>query len=106
MRLFDVPLHYRFRRPASQKGGLRHAHDLRRHAGRGSNPLMAVTFVDNHDSQPGQSLESWVEPLVQAAGLRADPAARDGYPCLFYGDYFGDQYHDKGRTSQSSRTAC
>ena len=27
----------------------------------GCRPAQAVTFVDNHDTQPGQSLESWVE---------------------------------------------
>ena len=33
-------------------------------------PWLSVTFVDNHDSQPGQALESWVDewfrPLAYA----------------------------------------
>lgn len=55
------------------------------------NPTHAVTFVDNHDSQPGQSLESfvadWFKPLAYSfILLRAE-----GFPCLFYGDYYGIQ---------------
>jgi alpha-amylase len=90
MRLFDVPLHFNLHQ--ASKGGK--GYDLRQ-VFDGTlvkeNPLMAVTFVDNHDSQPGQSLESWVgdwfKPLAYALIL----LRRDGYPCLFYGDYFGNQ---------------
>ena len=89
MHLFDVPLHFRFSE-ASQKGK---AYDLRqifdntlvRH-----NPLLTVTFVENHDSQPGQALQSpvldWFKPLAYALILLRN----DGYPCLFYGDYYGN----------------
>lgn len=50
---------------------------------------MAVTFVDNHDSQPGQSLESWVEPWFKPLAYALILLRRDGYPVLFYGDYYG-----------------
>ena len=33
----------------------------------GARPDLAVTFVDNHDTQPGQSLESWVDGWFKAA---------------------------------------
>ncbi|MGF1925811.1 MAG: alpha-amylase, partial [Bacteroidia bacterium] len=60
------------------------------------NPLLAVTFVDNHDSQPLQSLESFVEfwfrPLAYALIL----LRRDGIPCVFYTDVYGATYEDDG----------
>jgi alpha-amylase len=59
-------------------------------------PSLAVTFVENHDSQPLQSLESvvesWFKPLAYAIIL----LRREGYPCVFYADYFGAHYNDKG----------
>jgi alpha-amylase len=94
--LFDAPLHKNFH-DASLAGN---AYDLRqifdgslvvRH------PTLAVTLVDNHDSQPLQALESqvegWFKPLAYALIL----LRRDGYPCIFYADYYGAQYKDKGR---------
>jgi alpha-amylase len=56
-----------------------------------------VTFVDNHDSQPCQALEStvapWFKPLAYAILL----LRQEGYPCIFYPDYYGAVYDDKGR---------
>ena len=50
----------------------------------------AVTFVDNHDTQYGQSLESfisdWFKPLAYALVL----LRQDGLPCVFYSDYYGN----------------
>jgi len=47
-----------------------------------------VTFVDNHDSQRGSSLESqvksWFKPLAYGLIL----LMKEGYPCIFYGDYY------------------
>lgn len=52
-------------------------------------PKNAVTFVDNHDTQKGQSLESeiqmWFKPLAYSLIMLRE----DGIPCLFYGDYYG-----------------
>src|SRR5262249_24111204 len=55
MGLFDVPLHYRFSQ-ASKKG---RDFDLRTMFDgtlMQTDPLKAVTFVENHDTQPGQAL--------------------------------------------------
>ena len=52
-------------------------------------PLLAVTFVDNHDSQPGQSLESFVQPWFKKIAYGLILLRQDGYPCVFYGDYYG-----------------
>ena len=55
----------------------------------GLDPACAVPFVDNHDTQPGQALASfipaWFKPLAYALILLRDA----GIPCVFYGDYYG-----------------
>ncbi len=96
MAVFDVPLHYNFHN-ASRTGV---HYDLRRILDNTlvrARPTHAVTFVDNHDSQPLQALESpvesWFKPLAYALIL----LRVEGYPCVFYADYYGAQYEDKGR---------
>ena len=93
--LFDAPLHYNFHH-ASLQG--RH-YDMRRifkDTLVDTHPGLAVTLVDNHDSQPLQSLESvvesWFKPLAYALIL----LRRQGYPCVFYADYYGADYTDVG----------
>ena len=96
MSLFDVPLHYRFHH-ASRAGA---AYDLRTIFDETlvkDRPTKAVTFVENHDSQPCQSLESPVEPWFKPHAYAMILLRRDGYPCVFHGDYHGAFYHDKGR---------
>lgn len=60
-----------------------------------ANPLLSVTLVDNHDTQPLQELEApvekWFKPLAYALIL----LRKEGYPCLFYPDLFGAHYIDK-----------
>ena len=55
------------------------------------NDFHSVTFVDNHDSQPGQSLESFVEPWFKPMAYGSILLREKGYPCIFYGDYYGIQ---------------
>lgn len=95
MSLFDVPLHYNFH-SASKIGG---SYDMRRILDgtlMQQQPALAVTFVENHDSQPLQALESvveaWFKPLAYALIL----LRREGYPCVFYPDYYGANYNDQG----------
>lgn len=86
--LFDVPLHYRFA-AASHAG---RDYDLRTifdHSLVASNQFYTVTFVDNHDSQPGQALESWVQDWFKPLAYALILLRKDGYPCLFFGDYYG-----------------
>lgn len=90
---FDAPLHYNFFK-ASEEG---RAYDLSRIL-EGSflekKPALSVSFVENHDTQPLQSLESsvhtWFKPLAYAIIL----LLKDGYPCVFYPDLFGAEYSD------------
>ncbi len=60
-------------------------------------PTFAVTVVDNHDTQPLQSLEApveeWFKPIAYALILLRE----QGYPCVFYPDLYGAHYTDKGR---------
>jgi alpha-amylase len=60
-------------------------------------PALAVTLVENHDSQPLQSLESIVEAWFKPLGYALILLRREGYPCIFYGDYYGANYKDEGR---------
>lgn len=90
MSLFDVPLHYNFFAASHSNGQF----DMRRLLD-GSlvqrDPEKAVTFVENHDTQRGQALESavleWFVPHAYAVILLRP----QGYPCIFYGDYYGIQ---------------
>jgi alpha-amylase len=93
--LVDVPLQNHFHQ-ASRRGG---HYDMRRILDgtlMQQQPTLAVTFVENHDTQPLQSLEnvveSWFKPLAYALIL----LRREGYPCVFYADYYGAHYSDKG----------
>ena len=62
-------------------------------------PTIAVTFVDNHDSEPGQSLESFVEPWFKKIAYGLILLRKDGYPCVFYGDYckIGGEFNIEGQ---------
>ena len=95
MSLFDAPLHMNFYN-ASRSGG---NFDMRRIMDgtlMKDNPVKAVTLVENHDTQPLQALESpvdwWFKPLAYAFILLRE----EGYPSVFYADYYGAQYSDKG----------
>ncbi len=102
--VFGVPLHYHFHR-ASHEGeryDLRRLFDdtLVRTDGRD-----VVTFVDNHDSQPLQALESTVEPWFKPLAYAAILLRREGYPCVFLADYDGAEYEDRGRDGQPCRVS-
>ncbi|MGM1045541.1 MAG: alpha-amylase [Bacillota bacterium] len=86
--LFDVSLHYKLHAASKEGKG----YDLRKifddtlvH----SHPLNAVTFVDNHDSQPHESLESWIQDWFKQSAYALILLRKDGYPVVFYGDYYG-----------------
>ena len=91
--LFDVPLHYNFLSAATSDGQF----DMRgifENTLVKERPACAVTFVDNHDTQPGQALESfipaWFKPIAYALILLRST----GIPCAFYGDYYGIPHDD------------
>lgn len=86
--LFDVPLHFNFHEASRQHED----YDLSTILDGSlvsTNMLNVVTFVDNHDSQPGCSLESWVEDWFKPHAYAIILLMKEGYPCIFYGDYYG-----------------
>lgn len=53
-------------------------------------PLNAVTFVENHDSQPNQSLESYVKQWFKTTlPMQLYCLEKMDILCIFYGDYYG-----------------
>lgn len=91
--LFDVPLHANFYQ-ASIQGGEYDMRCIFENTLTQSRPEMSVTFVDNHDTQPLQSLEStvdyWFKPLANALILLRE----QGFPCVFYPSIYGTKYSE------------
>lgn len=88
MSLFDVPLHYNFYR-ASISNGEYNMSQIFDGTIVGTNPEKAVTFVDNHDTEPGQALESWILDWFKPLAYSLILLRKGGFPCVFYGDYYG-----------------
>jgi alpha-amylase len=93
IQLFDVPLHFNFY-DASEKG---ENYDLRTIFDNTLiqvRPDLAISFVDNHDTQPLQSLQStvdfWFKPLAYALILLRE----QGIPCVFYPAIYEAKYVD------------
>lgn len=88
MSLFDVPLHNNLFNAANSNGN----YDMRTIFNNTlvkSRPENAVTFIDNHDTEPGQPLESFIPQWFKPLGYSLILLRKDGYPCVFYGDYYG-----------------
>ena len=85
--LFDVPLHYNFEKASKEQN-----YDLSKIL-EGTlikeNSAKAVTFVDNHDTQPGQGLESFIKSWFKPIAYSLILLRSEGYPCIFYGDFYG-----------------
>ena len=87
MSLFDVPLHMNF-----YNASINPDYDMSKileNTLLNENPEKAVTFVDNHDTQPGQALQSFVEPWMKELAYSIILLRKEGYPCVFYGDLYG-----------------
>lgn len=91
MSLFDAPLHMNFH-VASSSGGSYNMATLADNTLMKEQPGLAVTLVDNHDTQPCQALESpvqdWFKPMAYAFIL----LRQQGYPNIFHADYYGANY--------------
>ena len=86
--LFDVPLHYNLFN-ASHSNGHFDMRTIFSNTLVSVAPQKAVTFVDNHDTEPGQSLESWVSDWFKPHAYSLILLRKDGLPCIFYGDLYG-----------------
>ncbi|KAL2871914.1 glycoside hydrolase superfamily [Aspergillus lucknowensis] len=95
--LFDVPLLGRFSEISRTKGA-----DMRR-VFEGTlvqkRPEHAVTFVANHDTQPGQSLETPIAPFFKPLAYALILLREKGQPCVFYGDLYGTAINKGSPTS-------
>ncbi|KAH8994946.1 glycoside hydrolase family 13 protein [Lactarius akahatsu] len=89
---FDVPLHDNLHRASKGPFDLRRILDNTLLKVR---PNDAVTFVDNHEYQIGQSLESWVDASFKLQAYALILLRGPGHPCVFYGDlYPNDECYD------------
>jgi len=95
MAVFDVPLHYNFHN-ASRLGSRYDLRYLLYGTLMQARPSQAVTFVENHDSQPLQALESCVDPWFKPLAYAFILLRAEGYPCVFAADYEGAEYDDRG----------
>ena len=55
-----------------------------------------MTFVDNHDTQPGQALESWIPGWFKPLAYSLILLREKGTPCVFFGDLFGIHHDNIG----------
>jgi alpha-amylase len=94
MSLFDVPLHYQLH-SASINGNRFDLRSLFEHTLVQAAPMNAVTFVDNHDSQPLQALESSIQEWFKPHAYTLILLRKDGLPCVFLPDLEGAEYTDK-----------
>lgn len=88
MRLFDVPLHFHLFDISGANGN----YDLSKLLDGTlvqAAPDQAVTFVDNHDTQPGQALQTFIQPWFKAPAYALILLRGQGLPCVFYGDLYG-----------------
>jgi len=86
--LFDVPLHFNFFHASEDPEGA----DLRTLFDGSlvtADPIRAVTFVENHDTQPDQALESTVRHWFKSAAYALILLREAGYPCVFFADLYG-----------------
>ena len=82
--LFDFPLYYKFK----EAGINYNLNNLKSNTLTSADPNMAITFVENHDTQIGQSsttVKKWFKPLAYTYIL----TRQEGQPCVFYGDLYG-----------------
>lgn len=93
LHLFDVPLHMNFHN-ASCGNGQFDMRTLLEDTLVSKRSMNAVTFVDNHDTQPSQALSSWVLEWFKPLAYSILLLRQEGYPCVFYGDYYGIE-HDQ-----------
>ncbi|AJY46055.1 alpha-amylase [Martelella endophytica] len=93
--LFDVGLHHNFH-DASKAGGDYDMRTIFDGAFVTAKPEHAVTLVENHDTQPLQSLEAAVEPWFKPLAYALILMREQGIPSVFYADLYGVEYRDSG----------
>ena len=95
VQLFDVPLHHNFYE-ASKRGKDYSLPDIFKNTLVQTRSQSAVTFVDNHDTQPTQALESFVEYWFKPHANALILLRQEGVPCVFHPSYYGGSYSANG----------
>lgn len=93
VQLFDVPLHMNFHE-ASEQGNDYDMRNILDNSLLGINPARSVTFVDNHDTQPLQSLQMPVQQWFQSHAYALILLREQGIPCVFYPALYDAKYVD------------
>lgn len=91
MSLFDAPFHLNMS-TASKIGKEYDMRGILHDSLVSHRPELAVTFVDNHDTQPLQSLEQYTEQWFKPHAYALILLRQEGYPCIFYPDLYGTKY--------------
>jgi alpha-amylase len=94
VQLFDVPLHFNFYEASMQNAD----YDMRTILDNTlirERPELAITFVDNHDTQPLQSLQSTVEYWFKPHSYALILLREQGIPCVFYPAVYEARYTDR-----------
>lgn len=95
---FDFPLHFRLGRASREEADF----DLRTIFDEtlvGQVPTQSVTFVDNHDSDPAQGGDHWVQDWFKPLAYALILLRSQGFPCVYAGDYDGQGGPDATTTS-------
>ncbi|KAK8035426.1 Alpha-amylase [Apiospora rasikravindrae] len=102
--LFDSPLVYRFSELSQQeRGDLRTVFDRTLVQAR---PEAAVTVVMNHDTQPGQTVETPIEGFFKPLAYALILLRAEGYPSVFYGDLYGMKPGEGKDGAEEQPPAC
>lgn len=99
MSLFDAPLHHRLSM-ASKMGKDFDLGSIMQETLVSQRPDLAVTFVDNHDTQPLQSLEEYTEQWFKPHAYALVLLRLTGYPCVFYPDLYGTSYEGQNNCGE------
>jgi alpha-amylase len=92
IRLVDVPLHFNL-----HEASVRRSYDLRDVLSNtlvARAPQSAIIFVDNHDTQPLQAIESSIQPWFKPQAYALMLLRKEGVPCVFYPAIYGADYID------------
>jgi len=99
MSLFDAPLHHNIVQ-ASIQGDQFDLRNIFNDTLVSVKPHLSVTFVDNHDTQPLQSLEEYTQFWFRQHAYALILLRENGYPGVFYPDMYGASYIDNNKENQ------
>ncbi len=99
MTLFDVVLHFKLYDAChiNKEFDMRYIYNDTLSQRRGNH---SVAFVDNHDTQPGQALESWIPEWFKQQAYALILLHGIENTCVFYGHYYGIPHNNIDKTDK------